>query len=157
MNSSTSIAAGSQALSYFHNRAVQYEGYEMTFGELKRSYGSDARVAAYLDGWGSYILENGMSDRDVKSAMEALADAGEGRVPHQTSVFNALGGKVGAINWIDLTKTVATETVKQVADGAQAVGHAVIDTAKSLNVILPMLVVGAVIFIVIQRSRQLAG
>ncbi len=157
MNPANSIAAGSQALTYFHNRALQYDGYDLTFGELKSSYGSDARVAIYLEEWGAYILDNGMPERDVKSAMEALANAGQGKVPHQTSVFNALGGKVGAINWIDLTKTVAIETAKQVATGAQAIGTTVIDTAKSLNVILPILLVGAVVFIVVQRSRRLAG
>lgn len=157
MNPTEAISRGRQAMIYFHNRASKYDSYELTLDQLIATLGTTKQVPIYLAGFGDYIIENELSDSDVRSAMEKLADAGQGKVPHQTSIFNALGGKAAAISWIDLTKTVAVETAKQVAQGAQAVGETVITTATSLNAILPILVVGAVIFVVVMRSKQAAG
>lgn len=157
MNPTEAIQRGRQAMIFFHNRASKYSGYSLTIDQLIATLGTEKQVPIYLANFGDYIIENEMSESGVRAAMENLADAGQGKVPHQTSIFNALGGQVAAINWLDLTKTVAVETAKQVAQGAQAVGETVIATASSLNTLLPILVVGAVIFIVVMRSKQAAG
>lgn len=151
------IARGSEALMYFHNQASKYDGYHLSFDELKATLGTPKQIPIYLQGFGEYIGENEMSASAVKSAMEGLADQGEGRVPSQTSIFNALGGKVSEINWLDLSTTVAVETVKQVASGAQAVGDSVITTFSTLNTLLPIVAVGAILFIVFKRTKQIAG
>lgn len=157
MNPMNAIEQGNQALIYLHNQLCRYSKYNLTLDELKRTLGTEKQIPIYLEGFGDLITQFGLSDSAVKSAMEKLADAGQGKIPTKQSIFNAIGGKAGEINWLDLTATVTTETLKEVASGAQAIGTTVIDTAKSLNVILPILLVGAVIFIVVQRSKRLAG
>lgn len=156
-NPLASIEKGSDALMYFQNRAIQYENYGLSFDDLKRTLGTEKQIPIYLEGFGDLIDQLELSDGRVKSAMEGLADAGKGKVPTRQAIFDALGGKASEISWIDLTTTVAAETAKQVAQGAQAVGETVIDTAKSLNAIIPIMLVGALVFILLKRTRQIAG
>jgi len=154
-NPQNSIDKGNQALVYFQNRAAQYSQYSLSLDELKKAvFGSDKRIPIELEGLGDLIVTLELDDRGVEDAMEALADAGQGRTPTRQSFYNALGGKASEINWLDLTTTVASETVSQVVNGAQAAGNSIITGLSWINTLLPFVMVGAMLYLATKYSEK---
>lgn len=89
--------------------------------------------------------------------MESLAELGQGRVPSNSSVFfKALSDEAQNISWTEASKYVAVESAITIGHGLEQVGDVAIDTLKSLGVVLPIAIVGAVLFIIYSRSKSLA-
>lgn len=154
------IDRGREALKYFHNSSVGYSNYGLGFDEMLTRV-SKGRPDIFLEGVGLAINSIGMSDSHVRDSMEGLAKQAQGRLPANNSVFyKALSDREGTLtftDWVKVTPQAAANTALDLAKGAQQVGDAVLDAGKSLLTIGPLLVVGAVIFIVVMRSKQLAG
>jgi hypothetical protein len=149
---------GRAALVHFHNEALDFpENYHFSFEELvsalqKKSNGQ------FLDGFGFAINSAEMSESAIKTAMINLADAGEGQLPAKwNDFFNALTKEATKFSFVDAATYTAAQTAKDLAVGAQQVGNAVIQTGSILTGIMPVVVVGAVLFIVAMRSKKLAG
>nr|BFD59652.1 hypothetical protein CKG001_17590 [Bdellovibrio sp. CKG001] len=134
----TDIEIGREALRHFHNASLKFDSYEPdSLDELISYYGKKKDI--YLDGVGMVIRENNMSQHAVEGAMQTLAKQAQGRIPkdHQGYV-SALGNQASKISWLDLTSTVAVETVSTVAKGAQSLGDNVVSTLKVANWIWPI-------------------
>lgn len=157
------IDKGLEALKWFHNRAASYPGYSYTFDSFQdAAAGGHAKVSNFLEGLGMAIESVSnygfLNPNKVKDAMESLADKGAGKIPaNPQAFFNALNDSAQDVSWLETGTYAAKETAKEVIKGAQAVGDTVITTAKTLNMILPILAVGAVIFIVVQKTKRIAG
>ena len=160
MNRSDLSSRGRSAIAHFHNASLSYSSYRLTFDELIGRLGSLTQQQVHLEEIGAFIFDNEMSEADVQEAMESMASRGQGMVPPEkssTAYFNALGGKLGEINWVDGAKFVAVETGKELASGFQQVGDTILTTLKSFGAIGPIAVVAAVLYIGWKRTKRIAG
>lgn len=160
-NPDIQIQKGREALMAFHNESLKFSNYNLTFDALLSQVGKK-HPTIFLESFGMAIealnTDGFFSWGKVNQAMAVLANKGQGRVPtNQTVFFQALSNRMQDIDWAEASGYVAVETGKAVLDGAQAVGDTILDTAKSLNTILPLLVIGSIVFIVIGKSKRLAA
>lgn len=135
------IELGRQALTYFHNMSRNFTAYQpRTVDELIALYGSK-KGPIYLEGIGLAISSNSMTERQIKAAMENLAYQTRGKIPadHQAYV-RALGNKAGEISYLDLTKQVVADVVKESADGLASFGENLKTILSIANTALPFVV-----------------
>lgn len=162
-NSDNQIVKGREAMKYFHNHASRYPGYELTFDQLLDSVGGGgAKTSVFLEGLGmaiDTIQEDGfLSGSKVQKSMESLADQGQGRIPsNKNAFFKALSDEAQDTTWVEASKYVAVESAKKIGSGLVQVGDTLMSTAESLKNIFPILVVGAIIFVVVSKTRKLAA
>jgi len=153
------IDKGREALKYFHNQACKYSSYNLTFDQLLSQVGGK-RPDIFLEGMGTAIEATGMGSGKVEDAMEALADRGQGKVPaSMNSFFSALSDRATTITFTDAVGAapqIATEVAGDVVKGAASVGDTVLTTLSSLQTILPLLVVGGVIYVFVSKVRKVA-
>lgn len=149
----TDIELGKDAFRYFHNESTKFSSYKYSFAEFYALYGNKADI--YADGVGGLIRETSISSSDVRKAMEGLADQAKGRIPkdHQ-DYMRALGAKAGAINYLDLSVSVAKDVATATIDGAVKVGDSVLTSLSWLTKLLPFLVIGGVIFYIYSFSKN---
>jgi hypothetical protein len=151
-----------EALTFFHNKMlINYpDVYHETIDTLKKKVGG-ASYQSFVEGFALSINSIDLSTSQLQDAMESLADASGGGIPRQTKFFTALKNRAQTItpgDWItDVIPSVAVDSAADIAAGAQEIGNAVIDTGKSLLVLGPIVIVGALLFIVYARTRQIAG
>lgn len=160
------IAAARSALMYYHNReCYKYPSvYKYTFDQFLDAIGggNPQKTTTILEGLGGSILsiqqDGFLSDTQIRDAMEDLADKSEGRIPasYQT-FFNVLGGKAQDVSFLDAAWATAKGTTEKVAGGVKEIGETAIAVGSSLNVVAPILIFGAIIFIFYSRTRQVAG
>jgi hypothetical protein len=162
VSADSQIQKGREALTYFHNVSLTYPAYKkLQFDELLNQVsGGGKKVTIFLEGFGFAIeqINDGyfFSTSRVKQAMESLANEGQGRVPTNNSVFfKALSDEAQNISWSEASKFVAVESAKEIGNGLVEVGNVTLDTLKSLGVVLPLAIVGAVLFIIYSRARKL--
>ena len=158
----TQIEKGREALTYFHNQASTFSNYELSFPELLDLVGGgEKKNGIFLEGFGFAIEQVGeggfFSGNKTKIAMENLATAGQGRIPAQTSFFKALSNEAQNINWIDAAPSVAIGVAADVVQGVAEGGKSVITTLKSLNVVLPLVAVAAVLFLIYSKTKKMAA
>lgn len=151
MNDSARIA-----LKYFHNYSLIYSGYKISFDELlTKLYKS--RVSQGLNALSTAIIASELSETEIKNLFEDLARQGRGRIPSSANAFfDALRGEVQGVHWVDVKEIIVNSAV-DIGTGVVKGGQAVIDTASSLASVLPILIVGALIFIVVQKTRSVAS
>lgn len=150
------IDRGREAMKYFHNRSCQYSGYKIPFDALLNQVGGK-HVSIFLDGLGTAITAINLPSDKVQAAMERLADQGRGMVPKNPNVFfKALGDQGQMIDWVEATGFALKESGKVILDAAVDVGQSVGTTLKGLTAILPILVIGGVIYIATQKIRKVA-
>ncbi len=163
-----SIDRGREALKYFHNQASRYPGYKLTFNALIDTLGTARQSPIQLEGIGETVISLELSTGQVQDAMESLADQGQGRVPATPTVyFQALGNKKQEFSFIDATSEVAPEVAGNILKRVENVGTAALDTVdnatavisntvKSLGVVLPIALVGAVLFIIYAQTKRVS-
>jgi hypothetical protein len=163
-NTSTStIEKGREALKWFHNTAATYSGYNLTFEQLLVMVaGGPQKVQNFLDGFGFAIqsVENNgfLWSSKTQDAMENLARAGAGRIPaNPNAFFTALSNSAQDVSWVQVGAYTAKETAKVALDTAVSIGETVSTTFQGLQFLFPLLVIGSVVFIVVQRTKQAAG
>lgn len=158
-----SIDKGREALMYFHNHAMLYpQNYKLEFDELIQTLAkTDELRSAWLKNIGEAISSLSISDSEVKSAMEKMADEGQGRLPGvQTEWANALIDKSHEFSFIRKTSQVGDAIVegsKEFVTDVADIGGSVITSAKLLGNIAPFVLAGAVIFIILMRTKRIAG
>lgn len=150
---------GREAFSYFYNRSVPYT--DLKFSEMaKQIAGSEKSIEFFFDGMGlaiNSIQSDGfLSGGSVKMLMENLADKAKGKLPTRASFYAAISGKAQDFSFMEAAPIVLKETAVKVLEGAEEVGNAVLDTGKSLLTIGPLVIVGAVLFIVWAKTKKLA-
>lgn len=152
--------AGRWALSFFHNKAIYYSGYNVTLDQLISKVGGK-HASIFVEGLGKAILAAEMSEYQVREAMENLATQAAGRIPaDQHLFFEALQNRVltfTARDWANEAPGIIGDSALDVAKGAAELGNAAIDIGKTLAQFGPVLIVAAVIFIGYARTKQLAG
>lgn len=153
---------GREAFVYFHNRASRYSGYSYTLDEaLKIVARSEKNIGNFTDSLGGLIREiqsdGFLTGNKVKNAMENLADKGAGKVPNINTFFSALSNEAQDFTFKEAAPFVLIESAKEVATGAQAVGDSIITTGKILTTIGPIVIVGAILYIVFYKTKQAAG
>lgn len=152
------ISRGREAMAYFHNASCGFSGYSLTLDQLIESVaGSATRAPIFLDGLGMAIREIKMDTSELRESMENLADAGRGRIPsNQSAFFKALSDQAQNINWVTAAPKVLVGVTKDVIAGVAEGGESVIASLKSLNMILPLLIVGGVVYVVVQKIKKAA-
>lgn len=158
----TQIAKGKEALTYFHNQAMLYPNYNLTYQRLLDIVGGGEKKNGYfLEGLGLAIEEVGeggwFSGNKTKTAMESLADKGKGRIPQQSAFFSAIAGEAMNINWFDAAPSVVVGVAQDVVEGVAEGGKSVITTLKSLNVVLPAVAVAAVLYLIYAKVKKAAA
>lgn len=74
-----------------------------------------------------------MSEEQVKQAMYALADKGQGKLPTSIGMFvSYLSNQASEVSFMDALSYTAQASAVQVAQGVQEVGKEIIDTGKSV-------------------------
>lgn len=148
-----------QAMVYFHNESLKYPNYTLNFEELLLAVGKQHQDI-FLDGFGFAINANDMSDSKLKMAMEALAHKTKGNIPASNSTFfTALSDakmQLTPLDYIAATPEVLFESAKDIGKGVVEFGDTTITTLKSLNAVIPILVLGGVIFIFVSKVRKVA-
>lgn len=145
-NAQSDLDRGRMAMQDYHNYAtLKYpDNYTMKFQELQDLFPSNATFL--MEGLGSAIANNGMSDGDVDSAMQFLADSNQGipvpGIDGQQAWFNALIHISTNPPLYRALAATAVSTAQDVASGAQKVGQSVIATGSVLVWALPVIVVG---------------
>lgn len=160
-----SLDRAQEAFKFFHNQAARYPDYTLTYDELMQTLGNPKQQTVYLQGVGDLILSLELDSSQVQKAMEGLADKGQGKVPaHPTSYFSALGNKAQEFSFVDASVFVGKEVLiktgeglAQVGDTVLGVGGGILDTIKSLSVVLPIVLVGLVVFIVVEKGKRIAA
>lgn len=150
----TQVDQARKALLYFHNRSLKYSGYKITFDELlNRLYKNKPQVGLPL--LNNAIVISELSESEIKRLFENLADQGKGRIPSNANAFfDVLRGEVSNVTWSEIREALS-QSASDISQGVMSGGEGIIDTLKSLNVILPIVIVGAVIYLIIQKTRQL--
>ena len=156
------IDKGRESFVFFHNRAAKYPGYNYTLDEaLKIVARGEKNVSIFLDGLGGAVREiqydGFLTGNRVKNAMESLADRGAGKIPDRNTFFSALSSEAQNFTFREAAPFVLIESAKEVATGARAVGDSIITTGKILTTIAPIVVVGAILYIVFYKTKQVAG
>ena len=160
-NPDTQIAKGREAMIYFHNDSVAYSNYKLTLDGLIDQI-SNGHPAIFLESFG-FAIESLNTDGffgggRVKDAMESFAARAQGRVPDsQTAFFTALSDEAGQVDWVVATGYVAKASAVKIGEGFVEVGKTVSTTLSSIGLVLPFLAVGALIFIVVEKSKRLAA
>lgn len=150
---------GREAFTYFYNKSIQYS--DLKFNEMaSKIAGSEKSVEYFFDGLGLAInsiqADGLLSGSAVKNTMENLAYKAQGKLPTRNSFYAALSGKAQDFSFIEAAPTVIKETATKVLEGAEEVGNAVLDTGKSLLTIMPLAIVGAVLFFVWSKTKKLS-
>lgn len=150
------LETGKTALKYFHNASTRFAGYKLTFDQLLASYGKKADI--YAEGIGLTIRIQELSDSRVRTSMVKLASVAQGRIPKDHLEYNKfLSDEAAEINFLDATASVIKGTAIELTKGAGSLGDSLISGLSTLNVLLPFLMVGGVLFIFSSRVKQLAG
>lgn len=159
-NPSNNIDQGREAIKYFHNQAVLNRDYNYNFDQvLDLIGGGGKKTSIFLDGFGFAIsnVQNGYFDSsDIKKAMESLADKSDGKIPDQNSFFNAISNSASNPSFLTAASFTAVETAKTVGNGIVEVGNVAIDTLSSLKNILPIVIVGGVIYFLWSKTKRLS-
>lgn len=101
-----------------------------------------------------------MRDGQVEDAMESLAEKSQGKVPTNSSFFQALSARAANLTFVDYVfgaPEIAAGTAKDLGKGIVAVGDATLDVLKTFKVIGPLLIVGAVVFIFYSKVKKVAS
>lgn len=125
------VDRGEKILSQFHMYASRFPDYGLSFEELKSKY--TAKSPAFLESLGFAANASGefLTDAKTEEAMQALANAGQGKIPQNpSSFFNSLNKSAQNVSWWDAIPFVATETGKTVAEGLERGGSAIIQVAE---------------------------
>lgn len=144
------IQRGRDLALYFHNESIGRPGYTIKTIDELASRINPKRPDLFFDGLGfqaKTLMWNGTYDlEDCNDAMEALARQSNGKIPTAGSFSNAISKVTqSGPSFLDSISYTTTQTVADVAKGAQVVGQAVIDTGASLTKIAPLLVTVGVI------------
>lgn len=171
-NPLTSTEFGNEAFKYFHNESLKYADYgnrtfQQSLNEISRfgkpyvSPEMDLKlVNIFLDGLGTSILRqenNGLLDNNgLQTAMEALADKSQGRLPTASSFFTAISDVTTNPSFITTLENVVPAVGSEIVDGAVAVGDSVITTGKWALWLLPIVVIAGGLFLVQSKVRKMA-
>lgn len=151
---------GREAFTYFYNKSIQYS--DLKFNEMASQIaGSEKSVQYFFEGLGLAInsiqADGFLSGSAVKDTMTNLASKAHGKLPTRNSFYAALSGKAQDFSFVEAAPIVIKETASKVLEGAQEVGNAVLDTGKSLLTIMPLVLVGAVIFFVWSKTKKFSA
>jgi len=154
---------GRKALTYYHNAmATLYPStYKISFEELQNIIAQRKGGKNFVEGMGTGIILAEMSEGKVSDGMEELARQSKGKIPATNSVFTmALVNSSRQYSFIDMSKTVAVESAKDLLKGAEHIGKSVIDAGKGvtntlsmLQYILPIILIGGLGFYVYNRAK----
>lgn len=154
------MGIGREALIKFHNASTAYPDYAgISFDQMLKAV-SRNHPDIFLDGLGGAIREIGMRDSKVSDAMVTLASQAKGKMPNQNAFFSALSQSAQNLTFTDYmleSPTIVKNIAVDLGEGAKQIGDAVIDTGKSLTTILPLVIVGAVIFVIVMKSKKYAA
>ncbi len=158
-SSANQIKLAKEALTFFHNRASQYpENYRLQFEELV-SYYQNKTGNSFLDGFGLALESVDLPTRRVKASMEALADAGEGKLPAQwNAFFGSLSQEATSFSFVDAANEVVAGTARDIANVAVEVGQSAGKLASGLaNVLpfLPYLAFGGLALVIFFKAKRL--
>lgn len=149
------IDIGRASLIAFHNESTKFSNYPYTFNQMI-DIASKGKSSIFLDGFGMAVRETGIRESKLDDLMIDLARRSKGQVPTMNTFFSTLGSGASTLSFSDyllesptIVKNVASDVVK----GTVEIGNAVIDTGKSLTVILPILLIGGLIFFVYNKTK----
>lgn len=152
---------GEKALQYFYNKATSYSGNDLpAFQDFLSGLSSKSPELISTIGFTARTI--GLTDSQVQTAMEQVADQGQGQVPQNFSVFfNALGQAGENPSFWSAIKFVSWNTAQTLIQDAQSAGSSIqqgVMSTISLSKYLPwMLGIGVGLFIVTYASSLGGG
>lgn len=149
---------GIKILRMYHDFMLNYPSqYKISFDDLIAVFESKfgiTKAPIYIEGIGLAANINEMSDSDCEDAMEALADAGQGKIPDNWQAWsNALGEVAKNPGFFKALTFTAVETAKDVGTGFQKLGDTLITTMNIGRYFLPVLILGGAALYVYFRIK----
>lgn len=153
LNAQLYISKARSALLYFHNASVGKNGYNLKFDELLNIM-SKNNPSIMMTNLGRAIYDSELNDTQIHDVFTQVAKIGNGRIPtNSNQFFYALQDNVSGISWQDV-KDIAVDSASEIGSGIVSAGETVVDTMKSLQVVIPVLIVGLVGFYIFKKSRS---
>ena len=145
---------GKSALLYFHNKAVLYPDYKLSFQELVHLV-ENRGYKNFLRGLGMGIIDGEISEYNVRGGMEKLAINGKGKIPATNGAFTQAIATDAAenISYVDAIAYVSKESVKDLAEISEKVGKGVLFGLDYWYLIIPV-AIGAYVYIYAKASRS---
>ena len=113
---------------------------------------------ALVDGVGfSYRIGLDEDYSKMDTAMKNLVSRSGGKIPSKATMDAAMRDSAQDYTFIEAAKFVTVETVKVVAQKAQAVGEGVLTTFDFLTKIGPFVLIAGLGYIAYKRVTQIAG
>ena len=114
-----------------------------------------------LDGVGlayRLMLEDGrMNQTKLERSMRDLAVQSNGKTPTRNSFFAAIQQQSVKYTFLEAAAATATGTASELLNGAQSLGNQVITSAKFLNSILPLAIIGIVGYVGYKWTKRIGG
>lgn len=153
----SNYSTGLDAWQKFYNYQKMYHGTKVTYSldEMLNSYGA-IKKDIFINGWGDMISNGNVAPSRLDSALISLARDSQGRyLKNPIQVSSYIQNQTAKIDWVEAFTFVATESAKDIGNGAVAVGNSIITTGKILNFLLPVIVVGFLIFWLSNNSSKI--
>jgi hypothetical protein len=145
--------------SYWNYARSSYSTFNLTFDQfLARIQPNLKKRDLEIENLGWAIRSNDISDSRISSAMKNMVGKSGGKVPSGIQpFFQFISNESTKINWIDAAVTVTGDSLADIAGGAQELGDSLISTAKILNFILPVVLVGGVLLLAYSWLNRASG
>lgn len=149
------IDIGRASLIAFHNQSTKFDNYNYTFNQMIE-IASHGKPSVFLDGFGMAVRTTGIRESKLDDIMIDLANKSKGQIPSMNTFFSSLSSGASNLTFSDYlleSPTIVKNVAVDLGKGAVEVGNSIIDTGKSLTVILPILLVGGLIFFVYNKTK----
>lgn len=157
-NANNDIDLGRTSLIAFHNESTKFSNYPYKFDDMVM-IASKGKPGIFLEGLGMAVRETGIRESKLDDIMIDLARRSKGQVPNMNTFFSAIGSGASTLTFSDYlleSPTIAKDVALEIGKGAVEVGNAVIDTGKTLTMFLPLVFVGAVIYLIVAKTKSMA-
>ena len=152
-----SVNLGKQILRAFHEEALEFTSYSLTFEQLLAFY--QPKTNTMLEGLGDNLKLQGITLKEAQNFMVRFANDIQGKIPDKKDwlAFHfAITKYLTNPTWWKTIKTVSADTAIDIGEGIVEHGGQALAILKAYNKFLPLLAAGAGILILmrIKGSRR---
>lgn len=135
---------------------------KLTFNEfINRVQPNLKKQDLEIENLGWAIRENDISDSKISSSMKNMVSRSGGKVPSGIQpFFQFISNESTKITFIDavaIAGNTLVDTGGDILGGAQDLGDSIVTSAKVLNFILPLLIVGGVLLLAFSWLNRASG
>lgn len=161
---SQAIDKARDALKVYFNESVKW-GYKQSFDQLIESLGDKSQQQMIMKNIGDIIFSLNLSSDDIKMSMTALANRTKGIPPTQKSLYgiylnNMASDKIQQMQ-AEAELSPITQRIVDIGQGfaeaAENAGAAVGNTLSVARWALPVILIGALAFVVFSKAKRVSA